>query len=335
MEIKNVLITGGGGFLGQAVAKKCVERGYKVWSLSRNTYPELTAMGVLQIQGDVTHTMDVQKACRGKDIVFHLAARKGGWGRLSKYYKTNVKGTRNIIAACKTARVQVLVYTSSTRATMDQNGHYVDDACQAYPERFQNNFAMSKAFAEQAVIKASTKDFRCIVLRPHMIWGPGDTSTIPGLFKHRRWILKIGNGQNKVSGIFIDNAADAHLLAAEKTAVDERLSGKVLVLAQDEPLVLWDFIGKIESWTGRKMILLSLPKSVVMPVGKLMECFFRLTDIQSSPCLTRNIVIELAGSHVFNIKELKNSLGFLPSVSVQKGYELYKAWLEHRQPMGG
>lgn len=334
MDIKKVLITGGGGFLGRAVAKKCVERGYKVWSLSRNTYPALTAMGVVQIQGDVTHAMDVQKACKGKDVVFHLAARKGGWGRLSKFYKTNVKGTRNVIEACKNAKVRVLVYTSSTRATMDQNGCYADGMGKDYPDRFQNNFAMSKAFAEQAVLKASTQDFRCIVLRPHMIWGPGDTSVIPGLFKHRRWIFKIGNGQNKVSGIYIDNAADAHLLAAVKAFSDERLSGKVFVLAQDEPLILWDFIGKIETWTGKKMVLMSLPKSVVMPVGKMVECFFRLTDINRTPCLSRNIVIELADSHVFNINDLNCSLGFLPSVSVQKGFELYGAWLEHAKTHG-
>lgn len=334
MEQKNVLITGGGGFLGQVISKKCVERGDRVWSFSRRNHSNLSGMGVTQIQGDVADENAINKACEGKDLVFHLAARMGLWGRFSTYYKTNVKGTRNVIAACKMAGVPVLVYTSSTSVIMDNTGHYLPIGGR-YPEKFGSNYAMSKAFAEQAVIRAADQDLRCAILRPHMIWGPGDMSGGPSFLRERRWIVKIGNGMNSVSGIYIDNAAHAHLLAADKVALDPSLSGKTFFLAQDDPFLLWDFIERIQQWSGQKRIIGAIPYTVAMNISGMMEWVYKSSCIKSTPFLTRNLVGELSGFHVFDTKALNNELGFSPEISVDTGLEIYQKWLKKEYPAMG
>ncbi len=96
----NVLVTGGGGFLGGEIVRRLVRRGDSVRSLSRRFYPELSSLGVEQIQGDIGDRVAVDKACQGVDLVFHVAAKPGIWGHYSEYFKTNVSGTRNVIDAC-------------------------------------------------------------------------------------------------------------------------------------------------------------------------------------------------------------------------------------------
>ncbi|MBW2739231.1 MAG: NAD-dependent epimerase/dehydratase family protein, partial [Deltaproteobacteria bacterium] len=90
---QKVLVTGGGGFLGSAIVKLLVERGDHIRSFSRSYYPELASMGVKQFQGDIVDKISVANACRGVDLVFHVAAKAGVWGAYSDYYRTNVTGT--------------------------------------------------------------------------------------------------------------------------------------------------------------------------------------------------------------------------------------------------
>jgi len=118
-SLHKVLVTGGGGFLGGAIVRQLVERGDRVISFSRLFYPELSAMGVEQIQGDISDANAVEQACREVDLVFHVAAKPGVWGDYVTYYRTNVIGTQNVIAACKQHNVSRLVYTSSPSVVFD------------------------------------------------------------------------------------------------------------------------------------------------------------------------------------------------------------------------
>jgi nucleoside-diphosphate-sugar epimerase len=327
MYQRKVLITGGGGFLGIAVARKCLERGDRVYSFSRNHHPELSALGVSQILGDVADAHLVDDALKGMDVVFHLASKTGSWGRLSTYYKTNVKGTRNIISSCKKWAVPVLVYTSTTRVMLGNSDVKDSREAAAYPERFRSNYAMSKAFAEQAVIKAADNHLRTIVLRPHMIWGPGDSSSIPGLMKKGGIFFKIGDGKNKVSGIYVEDAAKAHLAAAEKVAENPGISGKAYVIAQNDPLVLWDFIDRIQAMKGRHSVRCGLPAGFAFSVGKTLEFIHKNLQIPFEPVLSRNLIKELSLTHVFDVSPAVKDLDFEPSVSVAEGMKHYEAWL--------
>ena len=332
MRQRQVLITGGGGFLGKALAEKCVDRGDRVFSFSRTDRPELTALGVVQIIGDVTDKSAVDAAVRGMDVVFHLAARTGYWGRLAPFYKTNVKGTRNVIEACRGSQVKVLVYTSTTRVMMEGRRVLPGTGSADYPRRFSDNAAMSRAFAEQAVRKAADEDLRTVILRPHMIWGPGDTSTVPGILKKRRPLFRIGSGKNKVSGIYVEDAAMAHLIAADRVFENPDLSGKAYVIAQSEPLVLWDFIDSIRAMKGEEPVRFRLPKRMAYRIGSVLEFLHKHLGLPFGPVLTRAMVRELAFSHVFDNGPFQKDLGFEPEVSLDQGMTAYKRWLMALKP---
>ena len=107
------LVTGGGGFLGQAIVRMLVARGDRVRSLSRRFYPSLAPLGIEQIQGDIADPQAVDQACAGVELVIHAAARAGVWGPYADFHRPNVVGTQNVISACRRRGVKRLVYTSS------------------------------------------------------------------------------------------------------------------------------------------------------------------------------------------------------------------------------
>ena len=101
-----ILVTGGGGFLGQALCRGLVERGHQVLAFNRSHYPELQAMGVGQIRGDLADAQAVLHAVAGVDAVFHNGAKAGAWGSYDSYHQANVVGTDNVLGLmmCRTAR---------------------------------------------------------------------------------------------------------------------------------------------------------------------------------------------------------------------------------------
>lgn len=112
-----ILVTGGGGFLGQALCRGLVERGHQVLAFNRSHYPELQAMGVGQIRGDLADAQAVLHAVAGVDAVFHNGAKAGAWGSYDSYHQANVVGTDNVIAACRAHGINRLVYTSTPSVT--------------------------------------------------------------------------------------------------------------------------------------------------------------------------------------------------------------------------
>ena len=95
-----ILVTGGGGFLGQALCPGLRERGFEVVSFNRGLYPALDTLGVQQVQGDLAQRDAVIAAATGCDAVIHNAAKAGAWGSYESYHLANVVGTDNVIAAC-------------------------------------------------------------------------------------------------------------------------------------------------------------------------------------------------------------------------------------------
>ena len=112
-----ILVTGGGGFLGQALCRGLRARGYEVVSFNRGRYDALDAIGVTQVQGDLAQRDAIVAAARGCDAVFHNAAKAGAWGSYESYHAANVVGTDNVIAACRAHGIGRLVYTSTPSVT--------------------------------------------------------------------------------------------------------------------------------------------------------------------------------------------------------------------------
>ena len=149
------LVTGGGGFLGKAIAGRLLERGDEVRSFSRSEHPALTLMGVEPCRGQLNDAAAVLRAVEGCDIVFHVAAKAGVWGPYEEYYQANVVGTRHVIDACRQCGVKRLVYTSSPSVVFDGTDMEGVDESVPYPKHFDSYYPQTKSEAEQLVLKAN------------------------------------------------------------------------------------------------------------------------------------------------------------------------------------
>ncbi len=327
---KNILVTGGGGFLGKAIVKLLVKRGDRVRSMARNFYPELESMGVEQIQGDISELQSVQKACKGIEQVFHVAAKPGYWGQYSDYYKANVTGTHNVLQACQEEDIRVLVYTSSPIVVFNGKDMEGVDESFPYPSHYHIHYQKTKALAEQAVLKAAKDGLKALILRPHVIWGPGDNHVVPRIIQRQRAkrLIRIGDGRNLVDTVFITNAADAHMLAADSLEKNPNLSGNIYFISQDDPIPLWDMFDKILDTAGLGPVTRSISFKTAWIIGVFLEIVYTILMIKSDPPITRCAAQELATSHWFDVSAAKRDLGYYPRISIEEGLKQLKASLE-------
>jgi len=323
-----VLVTGGAGFLGGAIVKRLVARGDKVRSISRSYYPELEQMGVEQIQGDISHRSDVERACLDRELVFHVASKFGIWGDYEAYYQTNVIGTRNIIDACRTRNVARLIYTSTPNVVFSGKHEEGINESAPYPAKFPAHYPRTKALAEQKVIKAADDGLKTIVLRPHFMWGPGDNHGFPRVVARAKRLKIIGNGSNLIDVTYIDDAVDAHLLAAEKLGQNPALSGRVYFISQGEPYPAWGMINNFLKVAGLDPISRSVPHRVAWLVGACLELIYTLFKIKGEPFMTRYLADVCATSQWFDISAARKDLGYQPQVSIEEGLKRLQEWLK-------
>ena len=327
---QKVLVTGGGGFLGGAIVKLLVERGDRVRSFSRSYYPELASVGVEQFQGDISDKASVAKACSGVDLVFHVAAKAGVWGDYSEYFKTNVTGTKNVIAACIKHKVSRLVYTSSPSVIFNGTDMEGVDESVPYSDKFYAHYPKTKTIAEQYIIKAARNGLMTIVLRPHLIWGPRDSHLVSRIIARAKRLVRVGDGKNLVDTIYIDNAADAHILAADRLEENHKLSGNVYFISQGKPVPLWDMVNDILKAAGFAPVKRSISRRTAWVIGAMLEACYKLFKLSGEPQMTRFVAEELATAHWFDISAAKKDLGYIPRISTEKGIRLLEDWLKNQ-----
>ncbi len=325
---EKVFITGGGGFLGKAIVKMLVNKNYSVKSFSRNFYQELDELGVEQIQGNLVNLGQISKSCIDCDLVFHVAAKPGIWGKWDDYFDVNVTGTQNVIAACKKNKIPRLIYTSSPSVVFDGQDMEGADESVPYPEKFEGYYSETKAIAEKMIITETSKDLKTIILRPHLIWGPEDNHLVPGIIKRAKSLKKVGRLDDLVDTIYVDNAADAHILAAEKLKYDSSLSGNIYFISQDSPISKWKMADEFLKAANLPPINGRVSAKTAYVAGVFFEFIYKLFNIEKDPPMTKFAAKELATSHWFNISKAKKDLGYTPEVSIEQGLQKLKKWFE-------
>ncbi len=316
-----VLVTGGGGFLGGAIVRRLVERGQRVRSFSRQRYARLEALGVECVQGDIVDAAAVAQAAEGCDLVFHVAAKAGIGGRYRDYYRANVIGTRSILAACWQSGVRRLVYTSSPSVVFDGRDMEGVDESAPYPRHYEAAYPKTKALAERLVLAANGASLATVSLRPHLIWGPGDNHLIPRLVARARAgrLRRIGRANKLIDTVYIDNAADAHLLAADRLAPGAAVAGKVYFISQGEPVPLWDLVNRILEVHGLPPVRRTMPGAVAYAAGAIAELAWAICRPDAEPPMTRFLARELSTAHWFNIQAARRDLGYQPRVTMDEG----------------
>ncbi len=322
------LVTGGGGFLGKAIVEQLLERQWEVRSLSRGDYPDLRAMGVETLRGDIADARIVSEAVKGCDIVFHVAAKAGVWGKYEDYYRPNVMGTENILDACRIHNVERLVYTSSPSVVYgDEPLRGVDESVD-YPDTYLTAYPETKAIAEKKVVKANCKVLKTVSLRPHLIWGPGDNHLVPRIVDRARRgkLRKVGDGKAVVDSVYIDDAARAHLLAADALEGDAA-AGKVYFITQGEPMAVGELIDRIIDSAGLEPVDATVPAKIAYGMGWLLETVYRLLRKKEEPLMTRFVAKQLSTDHYFDISAARQDLDYQPTWTIDEGMNELGEWI--------
>lgn len=328
----NILVTGGGGFLGGAIVRLLHERGHVVTVLGRGRYPQLDRAGVRTIQADIRDAAAVRVACVGMDAVIHTAAIAGIWGPRQLFWDINHGGTKHVLAACQSAGVRFLVYTSSPSVVFGSAEQCGVNESQPFPDKYLSHYPASKAAAEREVISANSATLRTVALRPHLIFGPGDPHLFPRIIARakQRKLVQVGPGTNLVDITFVDNAAAAHILALENLITTAICAGKAYFISQGEPVNLW-------SWLREILNRLELPPPrgpisarTASFVGATLESIYGLLRIKSEPRLTRFLASQLATSHYFDISAARRDFGYAPVVSTAEATDRLVEWLRNR-----
>ncbi len=324
------LVTGAAGFLGRYIVERLIARGDRVRALCRSATPRLVAIGAEVRVGDLRDSTSVRNAVNDADTVFHVAGVAGMWGPWKHFRDNNIIGTANVIDACLQNGVRRLVYTSSPSvafALLDQCGA---DESAGYSKRFLCHYAKSKAVAEQKVLAANGLcGLSTCAIRPHLIWGPGDRQLLPRLLAHARRgrLRRIGDGSNLIDIVYVENAANAHLKAADALMHQSPVCGRAYFISQGEPVNCWQWVSELLAMAALPPVKDSLSLKAAWRVGAAWELAYRLLCLRSEPPLTRFLASQLGRSHWFDISAARRDFGYHPEISTAEGMLRLRLWL--------
>lgn len=336
-----VLVTGGRGFLGRRIVELLLEEPEvaEVRSFARGSDDELAASGVEQVRGDLADAERVARATEGVDSVFHVAAKTGSWGSARSFLEANVRGTENVVAACRRHGVSCLIHTSTPSVVLD--GSDLDHADESLPlaSRFHACYPETKAEAERVVVAATSPTLRAVILRPHLIWGPRDTNLVPRILERARsGRLRRFSGPAKwITPTYIDDAAAAHLCAWRTLAGPRgrEVSGEAFFVTSGERIPTWEMVDRLLVAMGEPPCSRRIPPRLAYGLGAVLEALWSVLRVSGEPPMTRWVAEELGSTHCFAIDRAREALGYSPAVSIEEGLERLSSWHRARDSGSG
>lgn len=321
MVAQRYLVTGATGFVGGALVRDLKRRGHSVTALTRRQDAGLLAAGIHQVHGELGGDISaIDSVLPQIDSCFHVAAKVGMWGPLAEFERVNVQGTQALLRACQAAGVQRFIYTSSPSVVANGADLRNVDESQPYPAHFEAHYPRTKAAAEKIVLAAHDPGrTRTLALRPHLIFGPGDSNLIPTIVAKGRSgkLRQIGSGKNLADFSFIDDCVLAHSSADEALAREPSCGGRAYFISQGDPYPLWGFINQVLAAHGEAPVEGRLPLGLAKLAAAVAEWAARVRGTE--PLLTKFLVSEMGTDHYFSIEAARKLLGYAPRYSVEEG----------------
>jgi 2-alkyl-3-oxoalkanoate reductase len=316
-----VLVTGGSGFLGKALVFQLLSAGHEVVTLCRGRDEDLERSDANNVRGDLADQDTVREAARGCDAVIHTAAKVGAHVRAAEFESTNVLGTRHVINACLAEQVGRLIYTSTPSVVHAGGDIEGADESLPYPDSFHAHYPRTKAAAERAVLAANGDQLATVALRPHLIWGPGDTNLVPRILARARAgrLRFVGTTPKLVDTTYIDNAVDAHLCALRQLEPGAACAGKAYFIANGEPVLQSSIINGILEAGGLPPNDQFISATAARIVGGVLEAAYWLFGLRGEPPMTRFLAEQLSTAHWYDLSAAARELEYRPRVSVEEG----------------
>lgn len=315
---RRVLVTGASGMLGGAVAALLRSKGHQVRTFQRRA----SASGTDEVRGSLTDPQAVRRAVDGVDAVIHLAAKVSFTGHWQEFVDTNITGTKNLLEAARTAGARDFVFVSSPSVAHFGAALAGAEAGPANPELARGNYARSKAQAELLALAADGPQFRVAAIRPHIVWGPGDTQLVERVIARAKAgrLPLLDHGAALIDTTYIDNAAAAIVRGLERM---EEAHGRALVVTNGEPRPVGELIAGICQAGGAPVPKLNVPGWLARSAGSVIEKAWLAAGsknlVHDEPPMTRFLAEQLSTAHWFDQRETREVLAWEPEVSIDDG----------------
>jgi len=334
-----VVVTGASGMLGRAVARTLAVGGSRVRTLQRSASglagtaaaPGRGTGGVEDVRLDLgaCRPSELARALEGADAVVHLAAKVSVSGPWREYRRTNVDGTQRLLEAARAAGVRRFVQVSSPSVAHAGDPLVGAPAGPADPAAARGRYARSKALAERAALAEDSPDLAVVAVRPHLVWGPGDTQLVARVVERSRAgrLPLLGGGTALVDSTYVDDAAEA-LVAACARADRDGVHGRALVVSSGEPRTVAELLASLCRAHGAPAPTRSVPAGLARAAGGLVEALWALRPLLGpegpgsgdEPPMTRFLAEQLSTAHWFDQRETRRALGWAPRVGLDEGF---------------
>ncbi|MCU1634905.1 MAG: nucleoside-diphosphate sugar epimerase [Cryobacterium sp.] len=310
-----VLVTGASGLLGRAVASAVLSAGHSVRTFQRRPSG---VPGAEDVRGSITDSADVTGALSNIDAVVHLAAKVSLAGSADDFAAVNVGGTRRLLDAARGAGIDRFVYVSSPSVAHSGASIVGEDAAPADPARARGDYARTKAEAELLALGADSPALRVVAVRPHLVWGPGDTQLVARIVERARSgrLPLLGHGAALIDSTYVDNAASAIAAALER--VDE-VHGRSYVVTNGEPRPVAELLTGICVAAGVRPPAWRIPATLARAAGSAIEAAWRVRPGTDEPPMTRFLAEQLSTAHWFDQRRTRADLQWTPAVTLDEG----------------
>ena len=322
-----VLVTGTGSLLLGGLASELLRRGDEVVCLQRRPAAFMGHQNAHEVLADICNTDAVALAAKGCDAIIHGAARVGVVGSQKEFYDTNVLGTENILRAAEQQSISRLVFVSTPSVAHTGASLVGAPAGQAEIGRSRSYYAESKAIAERTVLNARNSQLAVVAIRPHLVWGPGDTQLVGRIVERAKSgrLAVVGTGNALVDSTYIDNAISAHIAALDALHIGSACDGKAYVVSNREPRTVNELMRSMCESAGVPFEPRHLSLTLGIRLGSLVERLWPLMQ-SSEPPITRFIAEQLGTAHWFDQRVVHNDLKWAPSVTLDEGFKQLTQW---------
>jgi nucleoside-diphosphate-sugar epimerase len=317
-----ILLTGASGMLGRCTAQALLDRGDEVTVLQRRP----AGLPTGEVLGDIADGPTVARAAAGQDAVLHLAAKVDVVGPWAEYERTNVQGTRAVVAACLGARVGRLVHVSSPAVAHAGRSLVGVGAEPADPRGARGHYARSKAIAETEALAADSPALAVVAVRPHLVWGSGDTQLVGPIVSRAAAgrLPLIGAGTALIDTTYVTNAVDALVAALDACG---RVHGEAFVVTNGEPRPVGEVLARVCAAAGVPGPRGRVPYPIARGAGAALQTVWGLLGRRDTPPMTSFLAEQLATAHWFDQRRTREALGWSPRISLDAGFaELARAY---------
>lgn len=333
---ERILFTGASGLLGRESVLALLRAGYDVRVFQRGDsgiaalLPDSIRPRFEQVRGDITNAQAVDLAMTGVNGVVHAAAKVSVSGEWADYERINIEGTRTLLQVALNHSVGSFLYISSPSVAHAGAAIVGDGAGVASPEHARGNYARSKAAAELLALEANDTPLpgggvlRVGALRPHLMWGPGDTQLVERILERSAAgrLPLLSGGTGLIDTLYIDNAADAVVRGYQRL---DAFAGRALVVTNGQPRTIAELLGGFCEAVGVPAPRFSVPAKVAALAGKVIERVWerlpKNVTAGDEPPMTEFLAEQLSTAHWFDQRRTRELLQWEPAVSIEEGYE--------------